>query len=111
MVQARFPRLQSHARQGLLAVGLLVLCGSAVAAGTPALPDASRGELLYATHCISCHNVDVHWRNKRLVTDRDSLKREVQRWQDASGLGWSEDDVADVARYLNTLYYAYPAPK
>jgi hypothetical protein len=111
MSQTLFLRLQSSIRQGLLGAGLLVLCGNTLAAGTPALPAASRGELLYATHCISCHNVDIHWRDKRLVTDRISLQREVYRWQETSSLDWSEDDVAEVARYLNVLYYAYPVPK
>lgn len=103
--------LQRRARNGLLGAGLLLLCGGAAATEAHVAPDVSRGELLYATHCISCHNVDVHWRSKRLVTDRNSLRREVQRWQEASGLGWNSDDVAEVTRYLNILYYSYPASK
>ena len=52
----------------------------------------------------------VYWRDKKLATDWASLKAEVHRWQDISGLGWSEDDVAGVARYLNVLHYRYPLP-
>ena len=28
-----------------------------------------------------------------------------------AGLGWREEDVTDVARYLNTLYYRFPEPE
>ena len=70
--------------------------------------DASRGELLYSTHCIACHTTQVHWRDKKLATDWKSLKAQVSRWQNASGQSWGEQDINEVARYLNTLYYHYP---
>ena len=79
-------------------------------ADAPPMSFPARGELLYTTHCISCHNDQVYWRDKKLATDWASLKAEVHRWQDISGLGWSEDDVAGVARYLNVLHYRYPLP-
>jgi mono/diheme cytochrome c family protein len=72
--------------------------------------DPTRGELLYTTHCLACHNTQVHWRDKKLVTDWKSLQSEVRRWQTFSGLGWGDDDIMKVARYLNTLYYHYPTP-
>jgi mono/diheme cytochrome c family protein len=70
--------------------------------GTP------RGDLLYATHCIACHNTKIHWRDKKLATDWVSLNIEVRRWQRVASLLWSDDDVTEVARYLNTRYYHYP---
>ncbi len=70
----------------------------------------SRGEILYATHCVSCHSTAVHWRDKKLATDWPSLKAQVFRWQSNTGLGWADDDVAAVTRYLNDLYYKFPAP-
>ena len=72
--------------------------------------DASRGELLYSTHCIACHTTEVHWREKKLATDWTSLQSEVRRWQGVLGLGWSNDDIGEVARYLNALSYRYPTP-
>lgn len=70
--------------------------------------EQSRGELLYSTHCIACHTTHVHWRDKRLATDWQSLNKQVQRWQSNTRLGWNEADVKAVARYLNTLYYHFP---
>jgi mono/diheme cytochrome c family protein len=96
-------------RRSILAL-LLVLFGNSAAAEVPPTRDATRAELLYSTHCIACHSAQVHWRDKKLVTDWASLQSEVRRWQEVSGLGWSKEDIAEVARYLNALYYRYPAP-
>jgi mono/diheme cytochrome c family protein len=71
-------------------------------------PPASRGELLYTTHCIGCHTMQVHWRDRRVVTDSASLTAEVARWQKNTGLEWSSEDIQDVARYLNATVYRLP---
>ncbi|WP_040851926.1 c-type cytochrome [Nitrosospira lacus] len=96
-------------RNWILAL-LFVLFGSPAYADAPPLRDATRGELLYSTHCITCHSAKVHWRDKKLVTDWTSLRAEVRRWQEVSGLGWGDDDITEVARHLNALYYHYPKP-
>lgn len=94
----------------LLALICAVFAHTASAAGeTP--PDLGRGELLYETHCTSCHNTEVHWRDKRLATDWASLRAEVHRWQDNASLGWSDEDVAEVTQYINARYYGYTAPQ
>lgn len=68
----------------------------------PALSFAqARGELLYSNHCGACHTAQMHWRAARAATDWSSLVAQVRRWQGVASLGWSDDDVDDVARYLN----------
>lgn len=93
----------------IVAFMALWLGGSGLAQAQ-AKSEPTRGELLYATHCISCHNAQIHWRDQKMAKSWVSLKSEVHRWQGNSGLGWSEEDVTDVARYLNALYYRFPAP-
>lgn len=90
-------------------VVLFVLPGSFSDAGAQPMRDPARGELLYSTHCIVCHNEQVHWRDKKLVKDWMSLRLEVRRWQKFSGLGWSDEEISAVAQYLNIRYYHYPA--
>lgn len=97
-------------RKSVFAMLLVLLFGGPADADELPLRDATRGELLYSTHCIACHSAQVHWRDKKLSTDWSSLQTEVRRWQELSGLRWVEDDVAEVARYLNVLYYHYPIP-
>lgn len=89
---------------------LFALFGNLANAEVPPTREATRGELLYSTHCIACHTAQVHWREKKLATDWTSLQSEVRRWQGVLGLGWSNDDIGEVARYLNALYYRYPTP-
>jgi len=88
---------------------LLLVClwVPAVANAQPKL-ETPRGELLYSTHCIACHNAKIHWRNKKIAKDWTGLKAQVRRWQGIQGLVWSDNDVAEVARYLNARYYHYP---
>lgn len=69
----------------------------------------SRGELLYGTHCIECHNDQVHWRAQRLAHDWNSLSVQVRRWQAAANPGWSDEDIEAVTRYLNDSVYRFPA--
>jgi len=81
------------------------LCGVVVVAAPVSAQD--RGELLYATHCGACHTAQMHWRASRSVTDWPSLKVEVHKWQVVASLGWTEDEVLDVARYLNDSIYHF----
>jgi len=88
---------------------LLAAYGCVALAGTPLKSAPSRGELLYNTHCVACHNEQVHWRAKKLVTDVNSLFAEVDRWQANDKLEWSRDDIAQVSGYLNRLHYHFRA--
>lgn len=96
-------------RRSILIV-LFGLFGNLAHADERPARDASRGELLYSTHCIACHTTQVHWREKKLATDWATLQAQVRRWQGNSSLGWGDADIAEVARYLNALHYHYPAP-
>lgn len=67
----------------------------------------TRGELLYSTHCNACHTSKIHWREQKLATDWNSLTAQVRRWQASIGLGWDEEEITDVAHYLNDIYYGF----
>ena len=76
----------------------------------PSAMAQSRGELLYTTHCISCHTTEMHWRDKRSAGNWASLKGAVRRWQGAASLAWSDGDILDVSRYLNESIYHFEQP-
>ena len=93
---------------------LAALCfvfGNVAAAGAQPVPDATRGESLYSTHCIGCHGARVHWRERQITTDWAGLWAQVNRWQQVAGLEWDNADVAEVTRYLNDLHYHYVVPQ
>lgn len=87
------------------------LAAAPAAAQTVPGSDSSRGELLYKTHCVGCHTTQIHWRDKKLAIDWASLRAQVGRWQTNTGLGWSDEEIADVTRYLNTHYYHFQSPR
>ncbi|MFI3199470.1 MAG: hypothetical protein QX196_14240 [Methylococcaceae bacterium] len=70
--------------------------------------DTYRGAMLYENHCLQCHTQQIHWREKKSVTDWKSLITEVDRWQNISGLEWRKSDTEAVSRHLNDLFYHYP---
>ena len=94
----------------LLLLALLLHAALPLRAQSPAISATSRGELLYTTHCIACHTTQVHWRDRRLVTDFSSLVAQVGRWQKNTGLDWSSEEILDVVRYLNGAIYRLPDP-
>lgn len=84
----------------------LVLSTAGVAAQTAA--EVSRGQLLYDTHCLACHSEKLHWRDGRLVKDWPTLRDQVRRFQAVANLAWSDEDIAEVAGYLNRSIYRLP---
>lgn len=85
----------------------LILAGPVQAQDTA----ATRGQLLYANHCVECHTMQMHWRDQRLARDWGTLKVQVQRFQGIAGLNWSDEDVNAVAKYLNDTIYRFPEPQ
>ena len=82
----------------------LLTCSLVAAPSTMA---QSRGELLYTTHCITCHTTEMHWRDKRSASSWPALKAQVRRWQDAASLAWGDGDILEVSRYLNETIYHF----
>lgn len=88
-----------------LSVATLASAGAA-SQSQPSLAPA-RGELLYQSHCVTCHTTEMHWRNNKQAVDWNSLKVQVRRWQGNAGLMWDEADIVEVSRYLNDTIYRY----
>jgi mono/diheme cytochrome c family protein len=91
-----------------LFMSLLLFSGAVASAWAQTDGNATRGKLLYTTHCGACHSSSMHWRDKKLATDMDSLRIQVRRWQNNTKLDWTEDEIEDVVHYLNAVYYKFP---
>ena len=85
---------------------LLFLC-CALRSGAVSAADeaASRGQLLYETHCIACHSTQMHWRDQRRVDGWASLLGQVGQWQAREQLNWTREDIEAVARHLDRTIY------
>ena len=62
---------------------------------------------LYQFNCTSCHGAEVYTRTDRKVTSLASLESQVRRCEQNLGLKWFDDDITDMAAYLNTHYYKF----
>jgi mono/diheme cytochrome c family protein len=89
-------------------MALVALAGFSTFICAQTTPTQTRGELLYSTHCVTCHTTQMHWRNDKQAFDWDSLRFQVRRWQGNAGLTWNETDITEVSRYLNESIYHYP---
>ena len=58
-------------------------------------------------NCTSCHGSELYTRKDRLVTSRPGLTKQVKRCELALGLTWFDDDIDNVAEYLNGKYYRF----
>jgi len=87
------------------------LCMAALAGALAAPPvfaqNLERGRLLYENHCGACHRNVVHGRAQREPQSLEQLREVVRRWESAQKLGWSAEDIEDVARYLNATHYKF----
>lgn len=76
----------------------------------PALAaDASRGRILYQTHCLSCHYERLHERprERSRVHSLAALRVEVAERAALTGRPFTIEDLDDIAEYLNRSHYDF----
>jgi mono/diheme cytochrome c family protein len=66
-----------------------------------------RGQLLYENHCMVCHESVVHIRSKQSARSLEDLHARVVDWARYMKLPWSEEEVSDVTRFLESRYYKF----
>ena len=69
--------------------------------------DISKGETLYQANCVSCHTDSVMTRPDRKVNNLKQLNGQVRRCEQALNLAWFDEDINQVADYLNKNYYKF----
>jgi mono/diheme cytochrome c family protein len=88
----------------------LAAAAALIAIGTLATAHAETGENaeeLYKTNCLKCHGSEIYTREGRIIDSFDGLERQVQRCETALGLRWFDEDIKDVAAYLNHHFYRF----
>lgn len=96
--------MKSHVRLALY------LSAAVLGIGSGHAEDLARGRAIYETRCIGCHGTSVHVREARQATDFAGVRAAVARFAREVGGTWAQDEIDDVAAYLNQLYYRYPCP-
>lgn len=90
----------------------LALAAPLAVLAAPPYPEAQmeRGRALYDLRCTHCHATSVHSRDRRVAADFGEVRGWVARWGRDLGLRWGDEEIDDVAVYLNATYYRYPCP-
>jgi mono/diheme cytochrome c family protein len=86
----------------VVALSFLATCANAA--------DTDRGKSLYESRCDTCHESSVHSRAARSARTFDHIRAFVSRWDRELGQSWTNEEINEVARYLNERYYHYPCP-
>lgn len=70
-------------------------------------PVASKGQLLYENHCLTCHESNIHIREKNKAKTIDDVRAWVVKWQTHEKLGWDRTAINAVTDYLILQYYKF----
>lgn len=70
-------------------------------------PKLSKGQELHDGKCLSCHKSGFYTRESHRLKSYDSLKTQVQTCATNLSIPWFEDEVEEVADYVNTGYYKF----
>ena len=90
-----------HLNKSLLLISSILL-------SQPALADMKAGKALHDENCFKCHDQGVYQRGKDgRVHSYPALTQQVRRCEQTLGLTWFDDQVTDVADYLNATYYKF----
>jgi len=82
---------------------LLLLAAMPVLAENP-----ERGRLLYENYCYHCHMTEIHFRVNSRIETWERLQETVRIWQEEMRLGWRDEDILDVSRFLDARFYHLP---
>ena len=69
--------------------------------------DLERGRQLHEDHCMECHTPEVYVRENRIVNSFQGLKERIRQCELSNELAWFEEEVDDVAAYLNAEFYRF----
>ena len=70
-------------------------------------PDIKNGKVLLKEHCYGCHGEEIYVREKRIVSSYPKLIKRVRFCSLQRNLTWFDDDIENVAAYLNTEFYHF----
>jgi mono/diheme cytochrome c family protein len=73
--------------------------------------DVGRGELLYETHCMTCHREGLHDRKNSTVASYADLRFQVERWSKETGRRFTPAEREDLIEFLDATHYRLDLPR
>jgi cytochrome c553 len=84
----------------------LIICSTTAHSAELILGDASKGKQLHSQDCVACHDSSVYTRPDR-IKSLSGLEQRVQMCSTMLNKGYTEDDQANIVRYLNDTHYKF----
>lgn len=69
--------------------------------------DIGRGAKLHEQNCFGCHDTRVYTRPNRIIHSYGDLENRVRFCETQNGLAWDDQQIEDVAAYLNAKFYKF----
>jgi mono/diheme cytochrome c family protein len=73
-------------------------------------PDISRGQLLYETHCATCHTERLHHRESSTIRSYGALRAEVGRRAALVPRRFEPQELEDIIEFLDRSHYRLDLP-
>ena len=90
----------------LLLTTSLLLTASVAHSAELVLGDATKGKQLHNRDCVACHDSSVYTRPNR-IKSLSGLEKRVQMCSGMLNKGYTEDDQANIVKFLNDTYYKF----
>ncbi|WP_457747172.1 hypothetical protein [Sulfurimonas sp.] len=81
---------------------------------TPLILSCEEAKKLFKeAKCMSCHNTGDFQAKEKKVNNFKKLHKSVEACAFGNNVGWFDEEVEDVSKYLNNKYYHFkdPLPK
>ena len=73
--------------------------------------DIENGKALHNENCLRCHNETIYTRENRLVNSFHELRTRIRDCELMSEAAWFDEEIDDVAAYLNQAFYHFKLEK
>ena len=79
---------------------------------TPVLAvDLKNGKSLHDENCLRCHNESKYTREDRMIKNFQQLHERIKQCELMAELTWFDEEIDDVAAYLNDQFYHFNLQK
>ena len=69
--------------------------------------DLENGKSLHDENCLRCHNESKYIRKNRMIKNFQQLHERIKQCELMAELTWFDEEIDDVAAYLNTEFYHF----
>ena len=73
--------------------------------------DIDNGKALHDENCMRCHQENIYTRKNRLIHSFPDLHERIRQCELSADLTWFDEEIDNVAAYLNDAFYHFEMPK